>query len=98
MLKNINSEDFKKEVLESRGYAYVDFYANWCGPCRMLGPIMDEISSDYNVYKIDVDEEGELASEYGIMSIPCVILFKDGKEYCRSVGLKTKEDILSMMN
>ena len=98
MSKKINSDEFKSEVLESRGYSFVDFYADWCGPCRMLSPIMDEISDDQSVYKINVDEEGELASEYGVMSIPCVILFKDGKEYARSVGLKSKEDILNMMD
>ena len=98
MSKKINSEEFKSSVLESRGFAFVDFYADWCGPCKMLGPIMDEISSNQSVYKINVDEESDLASEYGVMSIPCVILFKDGKEYKRSIGLKTKEDILKMMN
>lgn len=98
MSKKINNEEFKNEVLESRGFAYVDFYADWCGPCKMLSPIMDEVSKDNAVYKINVDEEGELASEYGVMSIPCVILFKDGKEHSRSIGLKSKEDILNMMN
>lgn len=98
MSKKINNEEFKNEVLESRGFAYVDFYADWCGPCKMLSPIMDEVSKDNAVYKVNVDEEGELASEYGVMSIPCVILFKDGKEHSRSIGLKSKEDILNMMN
>ncbi len=98
MSKKINTEEFKKDVLESRGFAFVDFYADWCGPCKMLSPIMDEIGNEQSVYKINVDEESELASEYGIMSIPCVILFKDGKEYARSLGFKTKEDILKMMN
>lgn len=98
MSKKINSDEFKSEVLESRGYSFVDFYADWCGPCKMLSPIMDEVSNEYNVYKINVDEEGSLASEYGIMSIPCVILFKDGKEYKRSIGLKSKEDIINMID
>ena len=98
MSKKINTEEFKKDVLESRGFAFVDFYADWCGPCKMLSPIMDEIGNEQSVYKINVDEESELASEYAIMSIPCVILFKDGKEYARSLGFKTKEDILKMMN
>ena len=98
MSKKINSDEFKSEVLESRGYAFVDFYADWCGPCKMLSPIMDEISNEHSVYKINVDEDGELASEYGVMSIPCVILFKDGKEYKRSIGLTSKEEILKMIN
>lgn len=98
MSKKINKEEFNNLVLESRGYSFVDFYADWCGPCKMLGPIMDEVSNEYSVYKINVDEEGQLASEYGVMSIPCVILFKDGKEYKRSIGLKSKEDIISMID
>ena len=98
MSKEINSEEFKKEVLESRGYTYVDFYAPWCGPCKMLSPIMDEIANEQSVFKVNVDSNLELASEYGIMSIPCVILFKDGKEYVRSIGLKTKEELLKMMD
>ncbi|MBR1416514.1 MAG: thioredoxin [Bacilli bacterium] len=98
MSKKINGEEFKSDVLESRGFVFVDFYADWCGPCKMLGPIMDEIANDNVVYKINVDEESEIASDYGIMSIPCVILFKDGKEYKRSIGLKNKEEILELMN
>jgi len=98
MSKIINSEEFKNEVLESRGYTFVDFYADWCGPCKMLGPIMDEVGNEHSVYKVNVDEEGELASEYGVMSIPCVILFKDGKEHSRFVGMKSKEDILKMLD
>jgi thioredoxin 1 len=63
----------------------------------MLGPIMDDISNTNEVYKINVDKDQDLAREYGVMSIPCVIVFKDGKEFNRSVGLKSKEDILSMI-
>ena len=98
MSKKINSDEFNKEVLESRGYAFVDFYADWCGPCKMLAPIMDEIANETAVYKVNVDEEANLASKYGIMSIPCVILFKDGKEYKRNVGLTTKEELLKMID
>ena len=98
MANIINKDSFNKDVLESRGYVYVDFYADWCGPCKMMGPIMDEIGNEHSVYKVNVDQEGELASQFSIMSIPCVILFKDGKEYARSIGLKSKEDILKMMN
>ncbi len=97
MIKKINNEEFKNEVLNNKDISLVDFYADWCGPCKMLSPIMEEISSDYNVYKINVDEEEDLAREYGIMSIPCVIVFKDGKEIARSVGLKSKEEIINMI-
>ena len=98
MSKIINGDEFKTNVLESRGYTFVDFYADWCGPCKMLGPIMDEISNEQSVFKVNVDEDGDLASDYGVMSIPCVILFKDGKEYARSIGLKSKEEILKMID
>lgn len=97
MSKIINKEEFKKEVIDSEEEVLVDFYADWCGPCKMLGPIMDEISKSTKVFKVNVDDEPALAEEYGIMSIPCVIAFKDGKEVNRSVGLRPKEDIESLL-
>ena len=97
-VKLLNEEEFKKEVLEAKEPVLVDFFANWCGPCKMLAPIMEEISETHKVFKVDTDEAGDLAMEYGIMSIPCVILFKDGKEVNRSVGLRTKEDLLKMVD
>ena len=96
MIKEINNDTFN-EVLESKDIVLVDFYADWCGPCKMLSPIMEEIAKEVNVYKINVDNDQELAQEYGIMSIPCVIAFKDGKEVNRSVGLKSKSEILEMV-
>ena len=92
----INSNDFKKEVLDEK-LVLVDFNATWCGPCKMLKPILEEIGNDYKVVSIDVDNNMDLAKEFGIISIPCLIVFKDGKEIKRSVGLKTKDDIISMM-
>ena len=97
-VKHINEEEFKKEVLEAKEPVLVDFYADWCGPCRMLGPIMEEVSEKHKVFKVNTDEAMSLAQEYGIMSIPCVILFKDGKEVNRSIGLRSKEDILKMVD
>ncbi len=97
MSKIINGEEFKKEVIDSKAEVLVDFYADWCGPCKMLGPIMDEISKEKTVFKVNVDDEQDLAMEYGVMSIPCVIAFKDGKEVNRSVGLKSKDDILGLL-
>ena len=97
MSKIINNEEFQKLVIESKDEVLVDFYADWCGPCKMLGPIMDEISKEKKVYKINVDDEGELAQSFGIMSIPCVIAFKDGKEVNRIVGLTSKEEILKIL-
>ena len=92
----INSNDFKKEVLDEK-LVLVDFNATWCGPCKMLKPTLEEISNDYKVVSIDVDNNMDLAKEFGIISIPCLIVFKDGIEIKRSVGLKTKDDIISMM-
>ncbi len=97
MSKQIGKNEFQKLVLDSKEPVLVDFFANWCGPCKMLSPIMDEISNDIPVYKIDTDEEEDLARDYGIMSIPCVIAFKDGKEINRSIGLKSKDEILEMI-
>ena len=97
MSKVITKEEFQKEVLESKEPVLVDFYADWCGPCRMLGPVMDEISNDHKVFKVNTDDEEELAMVYGIMSIPCVIAFKDGKEVNRSIGLVDKDTILNLI-
>ena len=97
MSKIITKKEFEKEVLGSKEPVLVDFYADWCGPCKMLAPIMDEISKEYKVFKVNTDDEQELAAKYGIMSIPCVIAFKDGKEINRSVGLKPKDEILKMV-
>lgn len=96
MTKIINGEEFKKEVLTSKENVLVDFYADWCGPCKMLGPILDEISKDHKVFKINVDNEMELAQKYGIMSIPCMILFKDGEEKKRIIGLHSKSEIMEL--
>lgn len=96
MIKRISSKEFEEEVLKSKEAVLVDFYADWCGPCRMLAPILEEIE-DVNIYKVNVDDEPDLAMKYGIMSIPCVISFKDGKEYKKSVGLVDKETILDLL-
>ena len=96
MIKHINSKEFEEEVLKSKKPVLVDFYADWCGPCRMLAPILEEIE-DVNIYKVNVDDEPDLAMKYGIMSIPCVISFKEGKEYKKSVGLVEKDTILDLL-
>lgn len=97
MLKYINNLEFTNEVLTSEDTVLVDFYADWCGPCRMLSPLLEELSSECNIYKVNVDNEEDLARKYGIMSIPCVISFKNGKEYKRSVGLVDKDTLLELL-
>ena len=97
MVKELNIKNFDEEIKNNEGVVLVDFWASWCGPCRALGPVMEEIGKDNVVYKVNIDEEEELASKYNISSIPCVIAFKDGKEINRSVGLKPKDEILKMV-
>lgn len=96
----ITADNFEEEVLKSEKPVLVDFWATWCGPCRMLAPVIEEISEekqDIKVCKIDVDEEPELAAEYGIQSIPTLIVFKDGKAVNKSIGVIPKDDILEML-
>ena len=96
----IPADNFEEEVLKSEKPVLVDFWATWCGPCRMLAPVIEEISEekqDIKVCKIDVDEEPELAAEYGIQSIPTLIVFKDGKAVNKSIGVIPKDDILEML-
>ena len=84
MLINYKDENFEELTKEK---TLVDFYANWCGPCRMLSPLVEKISDKIKVVKVNVDENEELSKKYKIMSIPCLILFKDGTEQKRSIGL-----------
>ncbi len=83
MIKNYNGEDFKEITNEK---VLVDFYATWCGPCKMLGPVLEKVSNEIQILKVNVDEYQDLAREYGIMSIPCLILFENGQEIKRNVG------------
>ncbi len=99
-VKNLNNENFKAEILDRDGVAIVDFYADWCGPCKMMAPVIDKIAEenpDINVAKVNVDLEGELAAQYRVMSIPTLVIFKDGKEINRSVGAKNKNAILALL-
>mgnify|MGYP002539407061 FL=1 len=88
-LKHFTRETFEKE-LNGGALMLVDFWAEWCGPCRMLGPVIEGLADEYEgravIGKVNVDEEGELAMRYGVMNIPTVIFFKDGKEIAREVG------------
>ena len=96
----LNKDNFKEEILDYKELVLVDFYADWCGPCKMMSPILDELSEEENikVCKIDTDEEIELAKEYGVMTIPCIIAFKEGKEINRSIGLVNKDELLKIID
>ena len=96
----INKENFQNEVLNSDKPVLLDFYADWCGPCRIVGPIVEEIAgerSDIKVGKINVDEQSELAAQFGVMSIPILAVIKNGEVVNRSVGARPKEQILAML-
>lgn len=97
----ITKENFENEVLESKIPVLVDFWAAWCGPCRMLSPVIGEIAEEnegrIKVGKVNVDEEPELARQFGIMSIPTLIVFKDGKVTGQTMGVQPKESILDII-
>lgn len=96
---NITKENFNEEVLNSKGLVLVDFWATWCGPCKALGPILEDFANEYTnvkVGKINVDEQPELASQFRVMSIPTLLLFKDGEVVKKSVGLLSKDELVEL--
>ena len=96
MLKILNNEvDFDKEI--KKGKWLVDFYAEWCGPCKMLAPILEELASEYNILKVDTDKCPSIAMKYGIMSIPTLIVFNNGEKVKQSMGYMPADDIRELM-
>ena len=100
MITTVTKENFDQEVLMAKEPVLVDFWAAWSMPCKMLSPIVDQVASersDVKVCKINIDDEGELAIRYGVMSIPTLIVFKNGEITNKSIGLISKEDILALL-
>ena len=100
MITNVTKENFDKEVLQAEGTVLVDFWAAWCGPCRMIAPAVKKISeerSDVKVCKVNIDDEQELAIKYGVMSIPTLMVVKNGEIVNTAVGLRPKEEIEGLL-
>lgn len=99
-VRNITKENFQAEVMQSEQVVLLDFYATWCGPCRIVGPIIDEIAEEnenIRVGKVDVDVQTELASQFQVYSIPTLVVMKDGKVLKQATGAKSKAQILDML-
>lgn len=100
-LLNVTSENFESEVVNSGQPVLVDFWAEWCGPCRMVGPVIDELAEEYSgkvkIGKLNVDQQGDLAMKFRVMSIPTIMLFKNGEVVEKVVGVRTKEEFQNMI-
>jgi len=99
---HFSKDDFEEKVLQSDKPVMVDFFAEWCGPCKLAGPVIDQLAEEYKdkavIGKFDVDQGQEVAQKYGVMSIPTVIVFKDGQEVERKIGFPGKEGYQEMIN
>ena len=96
----VTSANFESEVIKSDKPVIIDFYADWCGPCNILGPTMEQIADERNdlkVVKINVDEEGELAQQFNVMSIPTIVVMKEGKVTNGSMGVQSKDRVLKLL-
>ena len=100
MTEQINSADWQAKVLDAAKPVLVDFFATWCGPCKMMAPVIDEVAAEKageaKVYKIDIDENMDIAQKYGVMSIPTFIVFKNGEPAGKTLGAQPKENILAL--
>lgn len=99
MTEQISSANWQAKVLDSDKPVLVDFFATWCGPCKMMAPVIDEVAAekaDAAVYKIDIDENPDIAQKYGVMSIPTFIVFKNGEPAGKTLGAQPKENILAL--
>ena len=99
-MTNLTKENFKREVEDYSGLVVIDIWATWCGPCMMLAPVIDELERDYpevKFCKINVDEEPELASKFGVMSIPTLVVMENGKISSQAIGARPKNAILAML-
>ncbi len=100
MITTITKENFEQEILKADKPVLVDFWASWCGPCRMLGPTIDEIAEEHpeiKVCKINIDDEAELAIRHGVMSVPTLMIFKNGEIVQTAIGVRPKEEILDLL-
>lgn len=100
MVKHINGKEFNSEVLQEKGVVVVDFFATWCGPCKMLAPVLEEVQnemSNVKIVKVDIDENERIAQEYSVMNIPTIKIFKDGKEIATNVGFVPKASLVNMI-
>ena len=98
MLKHVDENNFKKEIIDAKKVILVDFFATWCGPCQLLGPILEKISNsraEFDIAKVDVDQAQELAIKYGIEVVPTMLIFKDGQVMQTLEGVRSEEEIVS---
>ncbi len=99
MAKVLKPEEYKSDVVEAKGVVVVDFFATWCGPCNMLGPVYEEVANEMgdkaSFYKLDIDQAPDIAQENGVSSVPTIIIFKDGQEIDKMVGVMPKEKLVS---
>jgi thioredoxin 1 len=100
MIKELNEAEFKSKVLESKNLVLLDFNADWCGPCQMLKPVLEVVANektDIDFYSVNVDQNDELSRQFNISSIPCLVVFKNGKEIKRNIGMMSKRNILELI-